>query len=189
MFKGGGERPSPPPHTLFTPLREGGVGSDGGLRLQLEEGAQRGVCAGGARPSPRTRSAAPALGRRGRKEGGGWRADPSALGRVSKARGRSGPQWGAGDRSVCGGQLEREREAVEGPRAKQRCACAARPERRGGEGASRKRAPASRWAASVHLGLARLRPCAWCFSRICSVARPLALLRERTRVSFGGWRY
>lgn len=42
MFRGRG-RPSPPPHTLFTPLREVGVGSNGGLCLQLEEVAQKDV--------------------------------------------------------------------------------------------------------------------------------------------------
>lgn len=47
-----------------------------------------------------------------RKEGGGWRADGCTLDYVSEARGRCGREWGQGNKE--GGQLEHERESVEG---------------------------------------------------------------------------
>lgn len=69
MFRGRG-RLSFPPHTVLAPLREVGVGSNGGLWLPLEEKAQKDVWP--AR-SPQTWSAAPAPRRGGRKEAVGAR--------------------------------------------------------------------------------------------------------------------
>lgn len=105
MFRGRG-RPSPPPHTLFTPLREVGVGSNGGLCLQLEEVAQKDVRE--ARGSQRREAPRP---RQGADEG-----------RRRLARGpehiRPGLQGARPLRTLVGagvgGQLERECESVEG---------------------------------------------------------------------------
>ena len=55
-----------------------------------------------------------------RRKRGGWRADGCTLDQVSEARGLFGREWGQG---IKGGQLERERESVEG-RGRRRCACA-----------------------------------------------------------------
>lgn len=70
MFRGRGRLSLPPTHTLFTPLREVGVGSNGRLWLPLEEEAQKDVWPARGLQSW---SAAPAPGRGGRKEAVGAR--------------------------------------------------------------------------------------------------------------------
>lgn len=131
-------------------MREVGVGSNGGLCLQLEKVAQKDVRE--ARGSHRREALRPRLG-----------ADE---GRRRLARGpehiRPGLQGARPLRTLVGagvgGQLEREREAVEGQRkAAVRVRGTGDETRRGGEGAPLKHALLdSRWEAWMDLGFAHL---------------------------------